>query len=68
MFLSQSACYIVRGGALGIHQGRATHVPVLWCCMWGTPLGDRLHFVMEFVRARDEKQIVMIRVRPSIYL
>ena len=33
-FLSWHACYIVRGGALGIRQGRATHVTALWCCMW----------------------------------
>ena len=25
----------IRGGALGVHQGRATLVAVLWCCMWG---------------------------------
>ena len=24
--MSQHTCYIVRGGALGIHQGRATHI------------------------------------------
>ena len=27
-------CYIVRGRALGIHQGGATQVAVLWLCMW----------------------------------
>ena len=34
-FLSWQACYLVRGGALGIHQGGATPLAVLWCCMWG---------------------------------
>ena len=29
------ACYIVRGRALGVHQGRATQVAVLWHCRWG---------------------------------
>ena len=33
--LSRCTCYVVRGGTLGIHQGRATHITVLWCCMWG---------------------------------
>ena len=33
--MSRQACYIVRGGALGIHQGRATHLAALWRCMWG---------------------------------
>ena len=37
-FLSSHACYIVRGGALGICQGGATHVAALWCCMWGRGL------------------------------
>ena len=26
---------LVRGEALGIRQGGATHVTELWCCMWG---------------------------------
>ena len=25
----------LRGGALGIYQGRTTHIAVLWCCMSG---------------------------------
>ena len=29
------ACYVVRGGALGIRQGRATQVNASWYCMWG---------------------------------
>ena len=33
--LSQCACYVVRGGALGICQSEATHVAALWHCMWG---------------------------------
>ena len=33
-FLSWCSC-LVRGGALGAHQGGATHVTVLWCCVWG---------------------------------
>ena len=33
--LSWLACYIVRGKALGILKGGATHVTVLWHCMWG---------------------------------
>ena len=33
--LSQCSCYIVRGRALSIHQGRTIHLAVLWCCMWG---------------------------------
>ena len=28
-------CYVVRGGALGIHQGGATHLSALWHCLWG---------------------------------
>ena len=32
--MSQSTFYVVRGGALGICQGKATHFAVLWCCMW----------------------------------
>ena len=35
IFLSQCACFRVRGGALGVHQGGVTHVAALWCCMWG---------------------------------
>ena len=35
MFLSWHACYIVRGGALGICQGGATCITILWHCMWG---------------------------------
>ena len=31
--LSQHSCYIVRGGALGICQGRATHVTALCHCI-----------------------------------
>ena len=34
-FLSLRACYIIRGGVLGVHQGGATHIAVLWCCLWG---------------------------------
>ena len=34
-FLFWHASYIVRGGALGIHQGGATHFVAWWCCMWG---------------------------------
>ena len=37
-FLSQCTCYVVRGGTLGIGQGGATHVPALWCCLWGRGL------------------------------
>ena len=33
-FLSQHAHYVVRGGVLGVHQGRANQVSALWCCMW----------------------------------
>ena len=33
MFLSWHTCYVVRGRALGIHQGGATYVTELWCCM-----------------------------------
>ena len=33
-FLSWGTCYVMRGGALGVHQGGATH-SVLWCCLWG---------------------------------
>ena len=32
--LSQCACYVVRGGALGIGQVGANYVAALWCCMW----------------------------------
>ena len=32
--LSQCTCYIVRGRALGICQGWATHFAALWLCMW----------------------------------
>ena len=35
LFLCPCACYVERGGALGIHQGRATLGAVLWHCMWG---------------------------------
>ena len=34
-FLPRQNSHVVRGGALGIHQVRATQVAVLWCCMWG---------------------------------
>ena len=33
-YLSPCACYVIRGGALGIHQGRVTHAAVCYC-MWG---------------------------------
>ena len=32
--LSWRACYVVRGGALGVHQGGETRFVELWCCMW----------------------------------
>ena len=32
--LSRCTCYVVRGGALCIRQSRATHMAVLWLCMW----------------------------------
>ena len=36
IFLSGHSCCIIRGRALGIPQGRATHsIAALWCCMWG---------------------------------
>ena len=38
LLLSQCACYLVRGRALGVHQAGATHVAMLWCCMWGRGL------------------------------
>ena len=34
-FLAWPTCYVVRCRALGILQGGATQVTVLWCCMWG---------------------------------
>ena len=34
-FLSQCTCYVVKGRALGVHQGRATHTCALWRCLWG---------------------------------
>ena len=34
-FLSLCACYVVRGGALGVPQGGATHLTALWRCVWG---------------------------------
>ena len=34
-FWSPSTCYIVRGRAIGIHQGGATYLAVLWCGVWG---------------------------------
>ena len=39
-FLSGYTCYVVRGGALGIHQGRATHSAALWWCGWGRGLRE----------------------------
>ena len=36
--LSECTCYIVKGRALGICQGRATHFAVLWLCVWGRSL------------------------------
>ena len=39
--LSHCTCYIVMGGALGLRQGRATHMAVLCCYMWGRgPIGN----------------------------
>ena len=41
-FLFPYTYSVVRGGALGICQGRATHMAVLCCCMWGrSPRGNR---------------------------
>ena len=37
-FLSPSACYIVRGGALGVQQGGATHIAGLWALYGGRGL------------------------------
>ena len=34
-FLSQHACYVVKGRALGVHQAGQLRVAALWCCMWG---------------------------------
>ena len=36
--LSWSACYVVRGRALGIHQGGATLFVILWHYLWGRSL------------------------------
>ena len=33
--LSWHTCYVLRGRALSICQGRTSQVAVLWCCMWG---------------------------------
>ena len=33
--LSWRSCYVVRGVALVVHQGRVTVVAALWCCTWG---------------------------------
>ena len=35
VFLPRCSCYVVRGRALGIHPGGATHFSALWHCMWG---------------------------------
>ena len=35
ILFSQHACYNVRGRALSIHHGGATHVPSLWFSVWG---------------------------------
>ena len=40
IYMVSSAYYVVRGGALGIHQGRATHSAALWCCGWGRGLRE----------------------------
>ena len=34
IFLSSYACDVVRGRAFSVHLGRATHIAVLWRCMW----------------------------------
>ena len=40
--LSVLASVTLRGGALGVHQVGATHLDVLWCCMWGRgPRGNK---------------------------
>ena len=38
IFFVSGACYIIRGRALGILQGGATHIAVFWCCMCGKGL------------------------------
>ena len=35
IFFVRHTCYVVRGRILGILLGRANHIAVLWCCMWG---------------------------------
>ena len=35
VFFSWRSPNVVRGRGLGVHQGRATHVAALWCCVWG---------------------------------
>ena len=51
-YLSWCSCYTVRGGAIGICQGGATHVTVLWCslneCFFFNFLVVRLHTVRFF--------------------
>ena len=39
-FFSQHAYYVLRGRALGIRQGGATHITALWRCMWGRDLRE----------------------------
>ena len=39
-FWSWGACYVVRGGALDIHQGWAIYLSALQCCMWGMSLRE----------------------------
>ena len=34
MTLSESTCYVVRGGALGICQVGVIYLAPLWCCLW----------------------------------
>ena len=55
-FFSSWACYIVRGRALGVHQGGATHVTGWWCsmCVWRGVEGTQMK---EQIKAPEKIQL-----------
>ena len=63
VFLSHCTCYVVRGGALGVHQGGATYVSALWHCMWERgPRGSACSALCQFSVI---PQLPIIKLGPS---
>ena len=61
--MSQHTFYVVKGGALGIRQGRATLFTTMWCCLWGRgQRGNNGIYSLSVTSLTSHKQIVPFQV------